>query len=115
MKDFCIEFCLSDSEYMTALRLAVGGVCAAADTDLDSAEDMKVCITECCLILKSNGFEKVKVTMGISGGLHAIVEGEGGKPVSADDGFSLMLVSALVTDCALERVNGAISKLILKL
>ena len=64
MKDFIIEFDLSDSEYMTALRLAVGAVCAAADTDIDGAEDMKVCITESCLILKACGSERVRLSLG---------------------------------------------------
>lgn len=115
MKDFNIEFCLADSEYMTALRLAVGAVCAAADVGIDSAEDMKVCITESCLILKGCGFGGVKVALGIEGGVHAVVEGVGGSPVECDNEFSLALVSALVADCALERVNGVISKLTLKL
>lgn len=41
MKEFKLSFCLSDSEYFTALRLAVGGVCAAADLDIDASEDFK--------------------------------------------------------------------------
>ncbi|MCM1437617.1 MAG: hypothetical protein NC131_00195 [Roseburia sp.] len=115
MKDFSVEFCLADSEYMTALRLVVGAVCAAADTDLDAAEDMKVCVTESCLILKGCGFENAKISIGAEGGVHAQVEGAGGTPAESDNEFSLALVSALVTDCTLERKGGAISKLILKL
>ena len=115
MKNFNIEFCLADSEYMTALRLAVGAVCAAADVEIDSAEDMKVCVTESCLILKGCGFDGVKVSLGIEGGVHAVIEGVGGLPVESDNEFSLALVSALVADCSLERTNGAISKLTLKL
>lgn len=115
MKDFNIEFCLADSEYMTALRLVVGAVCAAADTDLDGAEDMKVCVTESCLILKSCGFDSAKISLGTESGVHAVVEGKGGSPVESDNEFSLALVSALVADCVLERKNGAISKLTLKL
>ena len=115
MNSFNVEFCLADSEYMTALRLAVGAVCAVADVGIDSAEDMKVCVTESCLVLKGCGFEGVKVSLGIEGGVKAIVEGVGGTPVESDNEFSLALVSALVADCALERKNGAISKLTLKL
>lgn len=115
MKNFNIEFCLADSEYMTALRLAVGAVCAVADVEIDSAEDMKVCVTESCLILKGCGFEGVRVSLGANGGVNAVVEGVGGSPVAGDSEFSLALVSALVADCALERFNGAISKLTLKL
>ena len=115
MKDFCISFRLADSEYMTALRLAVGAVCAAADTDLDGAEDMKVCVTESCLVLKGCGFDRVKISLCGSNGVSAVVEGEGGNPQPCDNEFSLALVSALVSDCTLERVQGAISKLTLKL
>lgn len=115
MKSFNVEFCLADSEYMTALRLAVGAVCAVADVEIDSAEDMKVCVTESCLILKACGFEGVRIALGVEGGVHAVVEGVGGSPVESDNEFSLALVSALVADCALERTDGAISKLSLKL
>ncbi len=115
MKDFNVEFCLADSEYMTALRLAVGAVCAAADTDVDGAEDMKVCVTESCLILKNCGFESAKIALSAEGGVHATVQGTGGNPTESDNEFSLALVSALVADCSLERQGGVISKLVLKL
>lgn len=115
MKSFNVEFCLADSEYMTALRLAVGAVCAVADVEIDSAEDMKVCVTESCLILKGCGFEGVKVSLGTDGGVHAVVEGVGGLPTACDNDFSLALISALVADCALEKSGGVISKLTLKL
>ena len=115
MKEFCIEFRLADSEYMTALRLAVGAVCAVADTDVDGAEDMKVCVTESCLILKGCGFDAVKVTLGCEGGVSAVVEGIGGEPAECDDEFSLALVSALVSSCTLEKTQGAISKISLRL
>ena len=45
MKAFTVSFSLADSEYMTALRLAVGAGCAVAETDIDGAEDMNVCVT----------------------------------------------------------------------
>ena len=115
MKNFNVEFCLADSEYMTALRLAVGAVCAVADVEIDSAEDMKVCVTESCLILKGCGFAGVKVSLGTEGGVQAVVEGVGGTPIACDNDFSLALVSALVTDCALEKTDDVIYKLTLKL
>ena len=115
MKEFCIEFCLADSEYMTALRLAVGAVCAAADTDIDGAEDMKVCITESCLILKACGFERVRVSLGYLGGVCAEVQGVGGQLHAGDSELSLALISALVSSCGLEKQGEAITKLILKL
>ena len=115
MKNFDIRFRLADSEYMTAVRLAVGAVCAAADVNIDSAEDMKVCVTESCLILKGCGCEGVKIPLGIGGGVNAEIEGVGGSPVESDIDFSLALVSALVADCTLEKTDGVISKLTLKL
>ena len=115
MNDFCVEFYLADSEYMTAVRLAVGAVCALAETDIDGAEDMKVCVTESCLILKGCGFERVKVYLGCSDGVTAEIQGVGGEIKESDNEFSLALISALVSSCTLERANGGINKIILKL
>lgn len=116
MKDFTVSFSLADSEYMTALRLAVGAVCAVADTDIDGAEDMKVCVTESCLLLKGCGFDRVKIALSCNGGVHATVEGEGGEPKFCDNEFSLALISALVASCNLERASdGIINKLVLDL
>jgi hypothetical protein len=53
MKDLKISFALKDSEYMTALRLVAGAVCALGDVDIDSCEDFKVCVTESCIMLKN--------------------------------------------------------------
>lgn len=115
MKTFEIKFCLADSEYLTALRLAVGAVCSASDLDVDSAEDMKVCVTESCLILKGCGFESAKVTLKSSGGFTAEIAGEGGEPVPAENDFSLALVSALVGGLDIERKRDVIYKLTLAL
>lgn len=116
MKDFTLSFSLADSEYMTALRLAVGAVCAVADTDIDGAEDMKVCVTESCLLLKGCGFDSVTVSLCSEDGVRACVTGAGGAPRADDNEFSLALISALVASCSLERTaDGIINKLILTL
>jgi len=115
MKDFTVEFNLSDSEYMTALRLAVGAVCTAADVDVESLEDMKVCVTESCLLLKSCGYQSVKVVLSTSGGFSAKVSGFGGSPKECDSGFSLALISALVTSLDIAKTCGVVSGLTLKL
>ena len=115
MKEFRINFCLADSEYMTALRLAVGAVCSAADMDVDAAEDAKVCVTESCLILKGCGFECAEVVLKTDGGVVACVSGVGGKPCACDNEFSLALVSALVSSLEIERRGEAINKLTLSL
>ena len=115
MKDFKVEFCLADSEFMTAVRLAVGAVCSAANLDVDSAEDMKVCVTEGCLILKSCGFECAQIVLNAQGGFVAKIEGLGGEPKPCDNEFSLALVSALLSSVEIERQGEAIYKLTLVL
>lgn len=115
MKAFEIKFNLADKQYMTALRLAVGAVCSITDLDVDGAEDMKVCVTESCLILQGCGFENAHVSLSCDGGFCAVAEGEGGSPVAFDNGFSLALISALVTSCDIEENDGVISKISLKL
>ena len=115
MKEFKISFCLADSEYMTALRLAVGAICSAADLDVDAAEDMKVCVTESCLILKGCGFDCAEVVLNTNGGFKAEVSGVGGKCVACDNEFSLALVSALVSSLEISRRGEAIEKLTLAL
>lgn len=115
MKRFDIGFCLSDSEFMTALRLAVGAVCAAANIDVDGAEDMKVCVTESCLMLRDSGFESVQISLDADDGVSATVEGVGGNAVAGDIDFSLALVSALVSSCDIEKIHGAVSKITIRL
>lgn len=115
MKEFKVEFCLADSEYMTALRLAVGAVCSAANLDIDCAEDMKVCVTESCLILKSCGFESAQVVLKTEGGFTAQIIGIGGEAKPCDNEFSLALVSALLSSVEIERQGEAIYKLTLAL
>ena len=115
MKTFTVEFNLSDSEYMTALRLVVGAVCSTADVDIDCLEDMKVCVTESCLVLKDCGYESVKVVLGCDGGVTALIEGHGGMPSDCDNGFSLSLISALVATCDIIKNEGKISGFKLKL
>lgn len=115
MKPFIVKFRLADSEYMTALRLAVGAVCALADIDVDGVEDMKVCVTEGCLILKGCGFEEAEVSLSTEDGVCATVSGMGGTPHPSDEDFSLALISALLSVCDIEREDGAIKRLKYKL
>lgn len=115
MNDFVISFSLGDAKYFTALRLAVGGVCAAADLDIDSAEDFKVCVTESCLMLKNCGFGKARVTLRTSQGVGAEICGEdAGELGEGENEISLMLISALVSSCDIKKCGKAISKIVLK-
>lgn len=115
MKVITVKFCLSDSEFMTALRLNIGAVCTLADVDVDTLEDMKVCVTESCLFLKSCGYECVTVQLGYGDGVSADVLGEGGNPHNCDNEFSLALISAIVPDCEIKRNGEIVNRLILKI
>ena len=99
MKKLTLEFYLSDSEYMTALRLVAGAVCSSADCSVDVLEDFKVCVTESAIILKNCGFDEVEVTFGGGEKFTACVEGFGGKPEEGENELSLALISALVGGC----------------
>lgn len=117
MRDFIIDFALSDSEYLTAVRLVVGAICSSADMDIDLTEDFKVSVTESCLILKNDGFERAQITFkGRTQNCSVLAEikGMGGKPVNGDNDFSLALISALVSSCEIEKDGDIISKVILK-
>lgn len=113
MKAFKVSFSLADSEYMTALRLVVGAVCSSAGLDIDASEDFKVCVTESCLVLKGCGFEEAEVSLMPQKGVCAYVKGSGGCPQAGDNEFSLALISALVSDCKIEKQGEAISSLTL--
>ena len=117
MKALTVKFCLSDSEFMTAVRLTVGAVCTLADVDVDTLEDMKVCVTESCLFLKSFGYENVSVKLGYGegNGVFAEVNGDGGTPKNCDNEFSLALISAIVPDCEIKREGEIVNGLILKI
>lgn len=115
MKDFRLSFSLSDSKFLTAVRLAVGGVCAAADLDIDATEDFKVSVTESCLILKNCGFGGAEIVLHTSEGVSAEICGsEAGELTEGENEFSLALISALVSSCDIEKCGKAISKVVLK-
>ena len=115
MKAFTVEFYLSDSEYLTALRLVAGAVCSAADVDIDALEDFKVCVTESALVLKNGGFEMVKAQFVTEKSVTATLEGVGGKAKKGDSELSLALIGALVESCEIEEKNGIIDRITLKI
>jgi hypothetical protein len=86
-------------EYFTTVRLAVGGLCALAGFDVDTAEDFKVCVTESLLILKRNGFISASMTFEMQESLICRIAGEelgGEKEESPEDEISRALLSALL-------------------
>lgn len=115
MKDMCVKFYLSDSAYITALRLVAGAVCSAHDIDVDTSEDFKVCVTESAIILKNCGFETATVTFRGGDGVSCTVEGGGGSPQESQNEFSLALISALVGECAIAKRGEIIERVSLKI
>ena len=97
MNTFFIKMPLS-GDYMTTVRLTVGGLCALAEFDVDSAEDYKVCVTESLLILKRSGFTHASITMTVGDTLACKLVGEGEceATVSAEDEISHALLQALL-------------------
>lgn len=115
MKAFTVEFYLSDSEYLTALRLVAGAVCSAADIDVDELEDFKVCVTESALILKNGGFERVRAVFDTENSVKATLTGLGGTAKKGDSELSLALIGALVESCDINEKNGIIDGITLKI
>lgn len=115
MKDFLVNFCLADSTYITALRLVAGAICSAHDIDVDTTEDFKVCVTESVLILKGCGFDCAKIVFKGGDGIVCTVEGEGGTPKAGENEFSLALISALVSECGIDKHGEIIERVTLKI
>lgn len=114
MKEFTVKFNLCDSEYMTALRLVCGAVCSVHGLNVDDSEDFKVCVTESAIILKNCGFDTCTVTFREDNGLYCEVSGAGGSPKEGENELSLALISALVSQCDIEKKGEAINKVTLK-
>ena len=72
-------------EYLTTVRLTVGGLCLAENFDVDSTEDFKVCVTECLLILKRNGFERACIDFTLGETLAVCVKGLGDTAAEDDN------------------------------
>ncbi len=103
MKEFTVAFCLTDSEYFTALRLVGGAVCATPGVDVDTIEDFKVCLTESALILKNCGYQRVKAVFHRGAQVGVTLYGLGGTYAEGDNELSLALISALVSACEIAR------------
>ena len=87
---FTVKMSLS-GEYMTTIRLTVGGLCAVAGFDVDSAEDYKVCVTESLLILQRGGFANATLTFTV--GFYVIRRAKKKLPaIISNHGISVMSV-----------------------
>ncbi|MCD7729827.1 MAG: hypothetical protein LUI60_07995 [Clostridia bacterium] len=116
MNDLVMEFDLEDDRYFTALRLVAGAMCNIAEKDVDTAEDFKVCVSESALILKNNGFSRIKAQFNAQNGVKACLSGEGASRSSCGDNeLSLALIGALVESCSFEEKDGVISSVALNI
>lgn len=110
MKDLFVDFDLSDGKYLTALRLVAGAVCSVGDVPVDLLEDFKLCVAECAIILKNEGYLRASASFSVGDGVRVEVEGKGGSPAPADNSISLSLISALLDDCDIVRDGDLILK-----
>lgn len=115
MKELEISFCLSDSEYITALRLVAGCVCSFADIDVDTLEDFKVCVTESALVLKNCGFLKLNAKFKTQDKVSCVLSGAEGTPKEGENELSLALISALVGECDINKSGAIIDRITLKI
>lgn len=104
---------LTGNGLMTTVRLAVGGLAAAAGLNVDDAEDFKVCITESLLIFKRNGAVSATAHCIIDEGLEVTLFSESADDVkaeeSAENEISFALLGALVDEVNFERENGVVT------
>lgn len=101
-------------EYFTTVRLAVGGLCALAGFDVDTAEDFKVCVTESLLILKRNGFLSASISFTMGETLACSIAGEtlgGEKEDALEDEISRALLSALLGTVEFVKDNERVTKI----
>ena len=100
-------------EMMTTVRLATGGVCAAAGLSYDGGEDCKVCVTESLLLLMRRGFSAASVQFyedarGIDVRVRG-TEGGGDAALSDEDEIALALLNALAESVCVRDADGSIT------
>lgn len=98
MEKFCVVMPI-EGEYLTTVRLTVGGLCALAEMDVDLSEDYKVCITESLLLLKRQGYTGAEIAFQTQDGLTFSVRGvekNGEAQESIEDEISKALLTALL-------------------
>ena len=99
-----------ESNLMTTVRLAAGGICSLAGLDLDASEDFKVCVTESLLLLMHAGFRYAHAEFSEEDGLSAVLTGEersGAVSNGTEDEIGAALLSALAENVETQREEGA--------
>ena len=98
--------CQLNSELMTTVRLATGGICSHVGLDIDATEDCKVCVTESLLLMMHGGYPSARVSFYEDGGIQVRIQAEGEKPKDkkcVDDGISSALLFALANDVNMKK------------
>ncbi len=111
MKELMTTRVALNSEILTAVRLATGGVCSLVGLNVDDSEDCKVCVTESLLLLQHGGFPTASVRFEEENGLHVRIEGEGEllptQETEADE-IATLLLTALVEGLKMEKRDGKV-------
>ena len=98
--------CQLNSELMTTVRLATGGICSYVGLDIDATEDCKVCVTESLLLLLHGGYPHARVSFYEDEGVYVQIEAKGNKQEIIkvpDDGISSALLKALANDVNMKK------------
>ncbi len=115
METFLVSLPLT-GEYLTTVRLTVGGLCSLVGFDVDSSEDYKVCVTESLLILKRNGYTRATLQFSLGETLACKVCGEektGEKEENMEDEISRALLGALLGNVTFEQDDdGNVEKIV---
>ena len=109
MEKFCVTMPI-EGEYLTTVRLTVGGLCSLVDMGVDESEDYKVCVTESLLLLKRQGYTGAEIVFFTQDGLRFTVRGvekNGQAQESIEDEISRALLTALLENVQfIEDENG---------
>ncbi len=115
-----ISMCFpADTEYISAIRLAVSGIAGTREYHLDEIEDLKSCVAEACLLLlggQKSGRLNIKLDVDDSV-IYVNVSGtdvkadEGGDFVDFNDEISRILIDALSENAVFEEHNGLLESI----
>lgn len=97
-------------------RLIAGAVANLMEIDIESADDVKVCVNEACLIIVNSGFSTAQLVFSMEEELIVEVSGEGScqspRAKGGDDNqeISIMLLKSLVDEVRFYEEGGLINK-----
>lgn len=102
---FSFTLSLEGNVFLTTVRLAVGGIASAAGLDVDSSEDLKVCVSESLLIFRRDGYTEATACFVVSDdGVRAVISAQGRtaqeEGEDPDNEISYAILGALVDEIA---------------